>query len=229
MTEIWIVVLAYLIGSIPMAYIIGWALKKIDIRRYGSGNVGTSNIWVHVGKLAAISLGAFDIFVKGAFPVYLTQEFANSPWIVVMSGLATVVGHNWSLYLKFTGGRGITVVLGVLLVLAWKELAIGLLITLLGWLISRSSALWVGISVALIPVWSVVFGEPLYVKVLCVALLVIVAVKRVMSNRGTAAQRVSWRNVFFQRLIYDRDVSSRDEWIYMSPPEAVSDDRDGTT
>jgi glycerol-3-phosphate acyltransferase PlsY len=219
MTEIWIVVLAYLIGSIPMAYLIGRTLKKIDIRRYGSGNVGTSNIWVHVGKWAAIPLAAFDIFVKGAFPVYLAQEVATNSWIVVLAGLATVAGHNWSLYLKFTGGRGITVVLGVLLVLAWKELAIGLGITLVGWLISRSSALWVGISVALIPVLSVVFGEPLYVKVLCVALLVIAAVKRVMSNRDATGQRTSWRNVFLQRLIYDRDVASRDDWIYRAPPE----------
>ncbi|PZC49803.1 MAG: glycerol-3-phosphate acyltransferase PlsY [Chloroflexi bacterium] len=219
MTEIWIVVLAYLIGSIPMAYLIGRTLKKIDIRRYGSGNVGTSNIWVHVGKWVAIPLAAFDIFVKGAFPVYLAQEVATNSWIVVLAGLATVAGHNWSLYLKFTGGRGITVVLGVLLVLAWKELAIGLGITLVGWLISRSSALWVGISVALIPVLSVVFGEPLYVKVLCVALLVIAAVKRVMSNRDATGQRTSWRNVFLQRLIYDRDVASRDDWIYRAPPE----------
>jgi len=219
MTEIWIVVLAYLIGSIPMAYLIGRTLKKIDIRRYGSGNVGTSNIWVHVGKWVAIPLAAFDIFVKGAFPVYLAQEVATNSWIVVLAGLATVAGHNWSLYLKFTGGRGITVVLGVLLVLAWKELAIGLGITLVGWLISRSSALWVGISVALIPVLSVVFGEPLYVKVLCVALLVIAAVKRVMSNRNATGQRTSWRNVFLQRLIYDRDVASRDDWIYRAPPE----------
>jgi glycerol-3-phosphate acyltransferase PlsY len=219
MTEIWIVVLAYLIGSIPMAYLIGRTLKKIDIRRYGSGNVGTSNIWVHVGKWAAIPLGAFDIFVKGAFPVYLAQEFVTNSWIVVLAGMATVAGHNWSLYLKFTGGRGITVVLGVLLILAWKELAIGLGITLVGWLISRSSALWVGISVALIPVLSVVFGEPLYVKVLCVALLVIAAVKRVMSNRDATGQRTSWRNVFLQRLIYDRDVASRDDWIYRAPPE----------
>jgi glycerol-3-phosphate acyltransferase PlsY len=179
----------------------------------------SEDIWVHVGKWAAIPLAAFDIFVKGAFPVYLAQEVATNSWIVVLAGLATVAGHNWSLYLKFTGGRGITVVLGVLLVLAWKELAIGLGITLVGWLISRSSALWVGISVALIPVLSVVFGEPLYVKVLCVALLVIAAVKRVMSNRNATGQRTSWRNVFLQRLIYDRDVASRDDWIYRAPPE----------
>ena len=219
MVEIGIVLLAYLIGSIPMAYLMGRSLKRIDIRRYGSGNVGTSNIWVHVGKRAAFPLAAFDILVKGAFPVYLAQELGASGWIVVMAGLATVAGHNWSLYLKLTGGRGITVTLGVLLVLAWKVLVPLVLVALVGWLISRSNALWVGISMVLIPVWSVVFGEPLSVTILCVALLLIAAIKRVMSNRGTAEGRGPWRRVLVQRLIYDRDVASRDEWVYRAPPE----------
>ena len=121
--------------------------------------------------------------------------------------------------LKFTGGRGITVVAGVLLVLAWQELAVGLMIVLVGWLIFRSSALWVGISMSLIPVWSVVFGEPLSVTVLCVALVIILASKRLMSNRGTVVQGIPWRNLFVQRLLYDRDVASRDEWIHRTPSE----------
>ncbi|MDA0987534.1 MAG: glycerol-3-phosphate acyltransferase [Chloroflexi bacterium] len=219
MTEAGVVLLAYLIGSIPMAYLVGRSLKKIDIRRYGSGNVGTSNVWVHVGKWAVVPLAAFDVLVKGAFPVYLARELAADPWISVLAGLATVAGHNWSLYLKFTGGRGITVVIGVLLVLASKELAVGLMVVLVGWLIFRSSALWVGISMVLIPVWSVVFGEPLSVTVLCVALVVIVAAKRLMSNRGTVVQGIPWRNLFVQRLLYDRDVASRDEWVHRTPSE----------
>jgi glycerol-3-phosphate acyltransferase PlsY len=219
MLDVGIVLLAYLIGSIPMAYLMGRSLKRIDIRRYGSGNVGTSNIWVHVGKWAAIPLAAFDILVKGAFPVYMAQELGASNWTAVMAGLATVAGHNWSLYLKLTGGRGITVTLGVLLVLTWKVLAVLLLVTLVGWLISRSSALWVGISLVLAPVLSVVFGEPLSVTVVCVALLLIAAAKRVMSNRGTTEGGGPWRRVLVQRLIYDRDVASRDEWVYRAPPE----------
>ena len=219
MVEIGIVLLAYLMGSIPMAYIIGRSLKRIDIRRYGSGNVGASNIWVHVGKWAVAPLTAFDLLVKGALPVFLAQELATSNWIAVMAGLATVAGHNWSLYLKLTGGRGIVVTIGVLLVLTWKVLAVRLLVTLVGWLISRSSALWVGISLVLAPVLSVIFGEPLSVTVLCVALLLIAAAKRVMSNRGTAGVGHSWRRVFLQRLIYDRDVASKDEWVYRAPSE----------
>ncbi|MFH1560740.1 MAG: glycerol-3-phosphate acyltransferase [Chloroflexota bacterium] len=223
MKEAGVVLLAYLVGSIPLAYVLGRTIKKIDVRRYGSGNVGASNIWVHVGKWIVIPLGAFDVFVKGAFPVYLAQQLDVNPWIAVIAGVATVAGHNWSLYLKFTGGRGITVVLGVLLVLAWKELAAGLLVTLVGWIIFRSSALWVGIAIVLIPAWSLAFGDPLSVTALCTALATIVAAKRVLSNHGMTEQGSPWRKVFMHRLLYDRDIASRDEWVYRTPPETQED------
>ena len=138
MTEAGVVALAYLIGSIPMAYVLGRVTKRIDIRSYGSGNAGASNVWVHLGKRFALPLGAFDIFVKGAFPVYLARELGTGPWVTAMAGLATVAGHNWSLYLKLTGGRGVTVALGVLLVLTWKALAVFLLVAIGGGLIFRS-------------------------------------------------------------------------------------------
>lgn len=219
MKEAGAVLLAYLIGSIPMAYVLGRAIKNIDLRRYGSGNVGMSNVWAHVGKRVVIPLVAFDVLVKGVFPVYLAQRLDAAPWIAVAAGLATVAGHNWSLYLKFTGGRGIVVALAVLLVLAWKELVAFALVAGVGWLIFRNSALWVGIAIALTPAWSVVFDEPLPVTVLCSALVVMVAVKRVLSNPGTAGPRTPWHKVFLWRLLYDRDVASRDEWVHRTPPE----------
>ena len=223
MTEGGVILLAYLIGSIPMAYVVGRTVKKIDIRRYGSGNVGASNVWIHVGKWAVIPLGAFDIFVKGAFPVYLAQQLDTGPWIAMIAGLATVAGHNWSLYLKFTGGRGITVAQGVLLILAWKELVAVLLVALVGWRLFRSGGLWVGIAVASLPAWSVGFKEPLSVTVLCSALVVFVATKRVLSNQGMVGQGTPWRSVFLNRLLYDRDTASRDEWVYRTPPENRED------
>ena len=131
-----------------------------------------------------------------------------------------MAGHNWSLYLKLTGGRGVTVALGVLLVLTWKALAVFLLVAIAGGLIFRSRALWVGIAMALTPALSVAFGEHVSVTALCAAMVFVLAAKRVMSNRGSAAQEALWRKAFFRRLLYDRDVSSRDEWVYRTPPEA---------
>ena len=223
MMEVAVIILGYLIGSIPMAYIVGRATKKIDIRRYGSGNVGASNIWFHVGKSAAIPLGSFDLFAKGAFPVYFVQQLGADEWVAMATGLSSVIGHNWSIYLKFTGGRGVTVAAGVLLILAWKELLALVLVGLAGWLIFRSSALWVGISIALIPAWSLGFGDPLHITVLCVLLVAIAATKRCLSNKGTTKSEIPWRSLLVHRLLYDRDIGSRDEWVYKTPPETQED------
>jgi glycerol-3-phosphate acyltransferase PlsY len=223
MQEVGIILLAYLIGSIPTAYFVARAIKKIDIRQYGSGNVGASNVWVHVGKWFALSQGSFDMLAKGSVPVYLAQQLGMGPWIVVATGLSAVVGHNWSIYLKFTGGRGVTVVLGVLLILAWKELVALVLVGLAGWLVFRSSGLWVGIGMVLIPAWSVGFGEHLSVTVLCVGLLAIVAAKRILSNRGGTERKLPWRSLLVQRLVHDRDLAKRDEWIYRTPTATQED------
>ena len=218
MTDAALVLLAYLTGSIPMAYVVGRAARKIDIRRYGSGNAGASNVWVQVGKRTALSVGAFDVFVKGSLPTYVAWEFGTSPWIAAAAGLAAVAGHNWSAYLGLTGGRGVTVATGVMLVLAWKELIALLLVALVGWLLFRSSALWVGIAVALTPVWSLAIGDPAYVTAVCAGLVLLLAAKRVLSNGEWPSKDVALLRLIFRRLVYDRDTGSRDEWVFRRPP-----------
>ena len=116
MAEISIIVAAYLIGSIPTAYIFGRIFRNIDIREYGSGNIGASNVWTHVGKLTVAPVALFDGFIKGSLPIACAQVLSVDPWIIVSVGLVTVAGHNWSIYMKFTGGRGIIVTGGVLLI-----------------------------------------------------------------------------------------------------------------
>ena len=219
MTELAIVLSAYLIGSIPMTYILGRVVKRIDIRRYGSGNVGASNAWVHVGKWTVVPVSAFDFLVKGSLTVYVAQRLEDSPWVAVAAGIAAVAGHNWSVYLKFTGGRGISVVVGVLLVLALKELLAGGLVVIAGWVVFRSSGLWVGIGVATLPVWSVVFGSPDYITALCAGLIVVVAGKRLLGNRDVPAIGDGGWRMYMHRLLYDRDVASRDEWVNRKPGE----------
>ena len=216
-------VLAYFLGSVPMAYLVGRATKGIDIRRYGSGNVGASNTWGHVGKAVAVPVIAFDLLVKGALSVYIAQLLNAGPWVAVACGVGTVTGHNWSLYLKFTGGRGVLVVVGVLAVLAWKELALGVLITASGWAIFRSSALWVGIGVAALPLLSITLGDPPQVTALCVGLVATVALKRLLANGGFGAPDAGWRRVFLPRLLHDRDVATRDEWVKRTPLEDRTD------
>ncbi len=223
MKEAAIILSAYLVGSVPMTYILGRMVKHIDIRRYGSGNVGASNAWVHLGKLVVAPVAVFDLLVKGSLSVYLAQQLSGGPWLPVFAGLAAIAGHNWSVYLKFTGGRGITVVLGVLLLLALKELAAASLVVIAGWIVFRNSALWVGIGVATLPIWSVVFREAEHITVLCICLVVLLAIKRLVSNFDLPALGDGGWRIYLHRLLYDRDVSSRDEWVHRAPVEGQED------
>lgn len=220
MTDAALVLLAYLVGSIPMAYAVGRVSRRIDIRRFGSGNAGASNVWVQVGRRTGVAVGVFDVVVKGSLPAYLAWELGTGPWIAVAAGLAAVAGHNWSVFLRFTGGRGITVVMGVMLVLAWEELLAAILVASLGWLLTRSSALWVGVALLMTPAWSAALGSPPHVTALCMGLVLVVAAKRVLSNGEQRPEDETWRSAFLHRLLYDRDAGDREDWVYRRPPEA---------
>jgi len=124
-TEALIVISAYLLGSIPTAYIIGRLVKGIDIRKMGSGTVGTVNAFYSLGLRSALVILMVDIG-KGIFAVLAAQALGLALPVVLLAGAAAVVGHNWPVFLHFQGGRGSATTLGVLLILIPRELLITL-------------------------------------------------------------------------------------------------------
>ncbi len=122
-------IIAYSLGSIPFGFVIGKA-KGIDIRKYGSGNIGTSNVARILGKKAAL-LTLLGDGLKGLLPVLLAKLFIESDAWIVAVGLAAIAGHNWSIFLKFQGGKGVTTTYGAYLGIAWLP---GLL-TILVWIV----------------------------------------------------------------------------------------------
>jgi glycerol-3-phosphate acyltransferase PlsY len=110
-----IVILGYLIGSIPTAYIIGRALKGVDIRQIGDGNMGAANTFRQLGPKAGVTVGFIDAG-KGAAAVLIAQATGLSLFAVLLTGVAAVIGHNWPAFLGFRGGRGEATTIGVLLV-----------------------------------------------------------------------------------------------------------------
>ncbi len=128
-----VLVLAYLLGSFPTAYIAGRIVCGEDIRQMGDGNMGAQNAFRLFGPRVGLSVGLID-FLKGVTAVSLAQLADMSVPVILLSGMLAVAGHNWPVFLHFRGGRGEATTIGVLLVVVtWPMLIAGLvsLLTLL--------------------------------------------------------------------------------------------------
>jgi glycerol-3-phosphate acyltransferase PlsY len=163
-------VLAYLIGSVPTSFIFGKLLKKVDIRKHGSGNVGATNVFRVVGKAPAVAALLVDI-LKGAVSVLVLPEifFNNSIGITlglnfykILLGASAIAGHVWSAFLNFKGGKGVATTAGVLLVLAPKVLAGGLIVWGIVFSLFRVVSIASITSSMFLPVFGIIFQEPIH-------------------------------------------------------------------
>ncbi len=216
---------SYLLGSIPTAYLIGRLVRGVDIRGYGSGNVGSANLYEHVGKRWVYPVAAVEVFVKGALPisvaVYILDIDRSSAYLIG-PGLLTLAGNNWSVFLKLQGGRGIAVTGGTLLALSPILAAICAVISIGGWKLTKSSGIWVLVSLISLPLWAYLLHEVLLDDGLnlvwyCFGLLGIVVLKRLSANWTPFPGDISRKKVLFNRLVRDRDVADRTGWVRRIP------------
>jgi len=110
-----IFLISYIIGSIPFSYIIARLYKGKDIRKLGTKNVGATNVISVVGLVPGLIALFFDIS-KGTLAVYLTDKITKNITVSLFAGFFTVIGHNWPIFLKFNGGKGIATTIGILLI-----------------------------------------------------------------------------------------------------------------
>jgi len=166
------ILISYLIGSIPTAYIFGRLLKGIDIRKFGSGNVGATNALRVLGKPVGISVLVLDI-LKGFVAVFFLGNIIaaritgiSDITARVLLGFCCICGHNWTIFLRFKGGKGMATTLGVLLGLAVKSAGIKVVFVLviLTWLvvfiISRIVSLASILSGITLPVYMFLWKQP---------------------------------------------------------------------
>jgi glycerol-3-phosphate acyltransferase PlsY len=123
MEAYWLVFIAYLLGSVPTGYILG-SLAGVDVRKAGSGNVGATNVARVVSKRHGIFTLIADI-AKGFVPVIIALHLDFSARTAACVGLAAFLGHLYSVFLRFKGGKGVATAFGVLLALApWATLVL---------------------------------------------------------------------------------------------------------
>lgn len=104
---------SYLAGSIPAGLVFSRLVRGIDVRHNGSGNIGSANVLRVAGPGPAAMTLAFDC-VKGFVPVFIAHRLGLPLWALLVTGVAAVIGHNWSIFLRGRGGKGIATSIGVL-------------------------------------------------------------------------------------------------------------------
>jgi len=217
-----IILAAYLWGGIPSSYLVARYLKGIDIREYGSGNVGASNLSEQVGKGIGFLLGTFDCLGKGTLPVVALWLMDQGMAVRVAAGLAAVTGHNWSPYIRFTGGRGVATAIGVMVgFLMWEEFLIGAAILgIIGHLLTKDLGLWTFVAMLALPVLAYVFQEPperVYMVYMGIGITLILVLKRLTSNWERPRGDYPLLHVLAFRLLWDRDVPRKKEWTGRRP------------
>jgi len=209
-TGIIAVIIAYLLGSIPSAYIITRLATGKDIRRLGGGNVGARNVLHEVGLWAAIIVGVFDVG-KGAAAVAIASWLLGAPQLFVLAaGLAAVAGHMWSIYLKFTGGNGLAATIGVLSVLMTRELLIVIALILVFIVITRNVVLSVNISLLSVPVSAWFLEEPWLLYVTFSIVLLLMLVLNFLPTFRAALVKAGSKENFFNELLR-REKAKKEE------------------
>lgn len=180
-------VIAYLVGSIPSGLILGKLFWHTDLRKYGSHNIGATNAWRTLGKVPGIIVFLADS-LKGQAGVLLGLSLVGTPLAAVIGGLLAIIGHSFSLFLRFRGGKGVATSLGVLTMLMGNVTLIVFALWFTIVYMTRYVSLGSVVAGVLTPILAALFAYPMEYIVFTViaALLVIVRhrenIKRLMNG-----------------------------------------------
>jgi glycerol-3-phosphate acyltransferase PlsY len=212
---------AYLLGSVPAAYLAARWSRGIDIRQHGSTNVGAANVLATVSKRWTIPVVIFDL-VKGMAVVYIAQLIGLEVYQQVTVGIAAIIGHNWPVFLRFSGGRGALTTAGVVFALSpW--LALIVVAFAFAWVPFRQLSLGTLGALILLPILSWFLSEPLGIEGALpvttgfLAILLIMVIRRLTAPRTPLTASVPTPQLIINRLLFDRDIREREAWIRRQP------------
>lgn len=199
---------SYLFASIPNGFlIVKWMTGK-DIRKIGYQKLSGSNIIQNVGMLPGLLSGVLDL-LKGVLAVFGAQILGFSVVVQALAGLLALCGQMWPLFLNFWGGRGGSVLIGVLSILSWKILLISATLWLLCKIISRDKGSSIGMLLFLIS--AIILGfyfEIESVYIFSIPALFLVLLQRVLGKPGSLWE-IKDKKIILYRFFLDRDTSKR--------------------
>jgi glycerol-3-phosphate acyltransferase PlsY len=195
------IIIGYLLGSIPFAYIIGRLKKGVDIRDVGGGNVGALNTYREIGPLYGLGVLAADI-IKGALSVWVATWLGLALEWICVAGFAAVIGHNWPVFIKFKGGMGAATVIGVLAALTPVPLLISAGIVLLLIAITRNVRLSL-CALVLVPVFDWIFDNDFTYIACALGLLLFICLRLLFNLRKELAKAGDKKN-----LIIDKEYTA---------------------
>jgi glycerol-3-phosphate acyltransferase PlsY len=212
---------SYFLGSIPSAYILGRAFKGIDIRKYGSGNIGATNAFRVLGPIFGSAALLFDI-AKGLICATLVASFLgladNLSWglsLRIILGVSAVIGHNWTLFLNFKGGKGVATSLGVIIGLAIvvSPLRVVLILVILAWIATFLSTGFVSlasiVSASLFPLSMLFLKAPVELAISSVILAIFIIfrhkpnIHRLLRNEEHRFNPLNSFRKIFSRVLLD--------------------------
>ena len=217
-----LIISTYLLCSVPLAYLIAKRARGIDLRQHGSGNVGMSNLWKFTSPLLTAPLIIFDLG-KGALMIGIAHILGPGQVEQVTIGVVAVIGHNWPIFLRLSGGRGILTTLGVILALPaingmvpWAGI-IALVIAAISIFPAHNLPLGVLIALVSLPLVTWGFGQPLPFVFGFLVICLLTIIRRLTAPRADISASLSTRELMINRLLLDRDIKDAKAWVNRRP------------
>jgi glycerol-3-phosphate acyltransferase PlsY len=219
-TCILLIVTSYLFGSIPVSYLIARS-RGVDLRKQGSQQVGGGNLWRTTSHKLGAVIAIYDL-LKGPLFILAGWWAGLDAGQQLLVALAMIIGHNWPVFLRFHGGRGIAIALGTITVIPfinWGNISI--------WPTAAFFIVAVGIVIFMhrtpvpvlfgfiaAPIVSAIVKDPWLVSLSYAGMVLIIIIKRLVAQPSTEKWQTGLARVLFNRFLLDRDISDRNAWVH---------------
>jgi glycerol-3-phosphate acyltransferase PlsY len=226
-----LLLVAYLLGSVPVSYLAAKS-RGIDLRQHGTKQVGGGNLWRIASRKLGLMVGIFD-FAKGIVIVWVAQLVGLDISQQLAVGVAAIVGHNWPVFLRFHGGRGIATTMGIIIILpiindlTYWPTTVFWIILVAGVLAMRKTPIPILAGITSLPIVSWAFHAPLPVTLGFLAIFLVVVIKRLTAQPSAETASISTGQLLFNRFLFDRDIRDREAWINRKPLEQAEKREEG--